>query len=88
MLQAAEQWQATDRHADITPEESTASAITRTVDIDGNDFWIWWALLKDGYRPRGVIIEYIGAFGRQDIVTRYAPDSQMAFARSDILSLM
>ena len=30
-----------------------------SIDVDGNDYWIWEAL--EGYRPRIVVIEYNGA---------------------------
>lgn len=44
-----------------------------SIDIDGNDYWVWKAI--ENYRPRAVIIEY-NAKLRQDVkwVMRYKPD--------------
>jgi hypothetical protein len=43
-----------------------------SVDIDGNDYWIWDAL--EVCRPRVVIIETHVEFGLQNIVVPYDPD--------------
>jgi hypothetical protein len=43
-----------------------------SIDVDGNDYWIWRAL--SAYRPRLVIIEYNGAFdARERRVMPYTP---------------
>jgi len=42
------------READVPPEPDLLS-----IDVDGNDYWIWSAL--DGWRPRIVIVEYNSA---------------------------
>jgi hypothetical protein len=44
-----------------------------SLDLDGNDYWIWEAL--DVVRPRVMIVEYESGFGPQRrIVQKYAPD--------------
>ena len=44
-----------------------------SIDIDGNDFWIWKAIT--GIRPRVVIMEYNGSFGKgKSITVKYDPD--------------
>lgn len=43
-----------------------------SIDIDGNDYWIWKAL--EIVRPRVVVIESQVAFAAHDIVTAYDPD--------------
>ena len=43
-----------------------------SIDVDGNDYWIWRALT--GYRPRLVIVEYNGAIDpRERRVMPYTP---------------
>ena len=43
-----------------------------SIDVDGNDYWIWRAL--DRFRPRVVVIEYNGALDvREPRVMPYAP---------------
>jgi len=42
-----------------------------SIDIDGNDYWIWEAI--DIVRPRVVVIEYNGSFGRRSITVPYDP---------------
>jgi hypothetical protein len=42
------------RRAGVAAEPDVLS-----IDVDGNDYWIWRAL--EGYRPRVVVIEYNGA---------------------------
>jgi len=43
-----------------------------SIDIDGNDYWVWKAL--DGYRPRVVVIEYNSSLGpRIEAKRRYDP---------------
>lgn len=42
-----------------------------SVDIDGNDFWIWKAI--DSIRPRIVVIEAKVEFGERNIVVPYGP---------------
>lgn len=43
-----------------------------SVDIDGNDFWVWKALTR--VQPRVVIIETHIEFGRRNIVVPYDPN--------------
>ncbi len=43
-----------------------------SIDIDGNDYWIWDAL--DVVQPKVVIIETHNEFGFEDIVVPYHPD--------------
>ena len=38
-----------------------------SIDIDGNDYWVWSALTD--VRPRVVVIEYNASFGREQAVT-------------------
>ncbi|UHA76009.1 hypothetical protein KIK04_11235 [Paenibacillus sp. 481] len=43
-----------------------------SIDIDGNDYWIWGALLE--YRPRVVVIEYNASFlPPKKMVVQYDP---------------
>ena len=43
-----------------------------SIDIDGNDYWIWKALDVDA---RMVVIEYNASFGTEESITiKYAPD--------------
>jgi hypothetical protein len=49
-----------------------------SIDIDGNDYWIWEAV--DGIRPRIVIVEYNSVFGLSPIAVPYAPDFQRSAA--------
>lgn len=45
-----------------------------SIDIDGNDYWVWAALER--YRPRSVVIEYQPAFGPvADWKMKYGPHS-------------
>jgi mRNA-degrading endonuclease RelE of RelBE toxin-antitoxin system len=43
-----------------------------SIDIDGNDYWVWDAL--DVVQPQVVIIETHNEFGFEDIVVPYDPD--------------
>jgi len=43
-----------------------------SIDIDGNDYWVWKAL--EVIQPRVVVIESQVAFGTEDIVMPYRPD--------------
>lgn len=43
-----------------------------SIDIDGNDYWIWDAI--DVVQPKVVIIETHNEFGLEDIVVPYDPD--------------
>ncbi len=43
-----------------------------SIDIDGNDYWIWEAV--QSVRPRIVIIEYNSVFGLQQIAVPYKED--------------
>jgi hypothetical protein len=43
-----------------------------SIDIDGNDYWIWQAL--DCINPRFVIVEAMPELGREDWVMPYEPD--------------
>uniref|UniRef100_E6Q516 Methyltransferase FkbM domain-containing protein n=1 Tax=mine drainage metagenome TaxID=410659 RepID=E6Q516_9ZZZZ len=37
-----------------------------SIDVDGNDYWIWESLLVAGYRPRIIVVEYNAAKGPRD----------------------
>lgn len=46
-----------------------------SIDIDGNDYWVWKAIQR--FRPRVVAIEYNATLGREArLVQPYAPDSR------------
>lgn len=56
-----------------------------SIDVDGNDFWLWKALVR--YRPRLTVIEYNASLGRSARVVRpYDParrwDEDTAFGAS------
>lgn len=57
-----------------------------SIDIDGNDYWIWKAITR--HRPRVVVVEYNASLGRSSqVVQPYAPDAvwdhaSMAFGAS------
>ncbi|WP_423929612.1 hypothetical protein [Candidatus Palauibacter sp.] len=42
-----------------------------SIDIDGNDYWLWEAL--DVVRPRVVVIEYNASFGLRSVTVPYDP---------------
>lgn len=47
-----------------------------SIDVDGNDYWIWNAL-SEKYRPRVVVIEYNAALGpNESRAIAYEPDFQ------------
>ena len=44
-----------------------------SIDIDGNDYWVWRAL--QGYKPRVVVVEYNATFSPEvQWVVKYRPD--------------
>jgi hypothetical protein len=43
-----------------------------SIDLDGNDFWIWNAIKK--YSPRVVIIEFNGTIGNESKTIKYNPE--------------
>jgi hypothetical protein len=43
-----------------------------SLDIDGNDYWIWEAI--DSIEPRVVILEYQKAWGTESVTQRYDPN--------------
>jgi hypothetical protein len=44
-----------------------------SIDIDGNDLWVWEAV--EGVRPRIVVVEYNGTFGpERSVSVPYDPD--------------
>ena len=42
-----------------------------SIDIDGNDYWVWKAI--DGVNPRVVVLEYNSSFGLHSITQKYMP---------------
>jgi hypothetical protein len=42
-----------------------------SLDIDGNDYWIWDAM--QGFRPRVVVVEFNGYFGLRSVTIPYDP---------------
>ncbi len=51
-----------------------------SLDVDGNDYWIWKAI--EQVRPRVVIVEYNGSIGPDKAVTiPYDPKFQLDFSR-------
>jgi hypothetical protein len=72
----------TIRHAFVTRDNALAlldqtgadrEADLFSLDIDGNDYWIWEAL--EEFRPRVVVVEYNGYLGLERAVTiPYRPD--------------
>jgi hypothetical protein len=52
-----------------------------SIDIDGNDYWVWKAISEETISPRIVIVEYNSLFGRERAVTiPYTPDFQRSKA--------
>lgn len=49
-----------------------------SIDIDGNEYWLWEAI--ETLRPRIVIVEYNGLFGLQPLVVPYQEDFQRTAA--------
>jgi hypothetical protein len=47
-----------------------------SIDIDGNDYWIWKAI--EIIQPRIIVIEAKVEFGYQDIIVPYSPDNHHA----------
>ena len=45
-----------------------------SIDIDGNDFWVWRAL--NAVNPRVVILEYNAAFEHRPLTIKYDPEHQ------------
>ena len=70
----AKAWITAESVNDLIREQGFAGDIDLlSLDIDGNDYWIWKAL--DCVRPRVVILEYENAWGPDRSVTqRYQPD--------------
>merc|ERR1712061_299778 len=56
-----------------------------SIDVDGNDFWLWRAL-DSRYRPRIVIIEYISWHLDQARLSRYV-SSGLTFASSNSMNV-
>ncbi len=54
-----------------------------SIDIDGNEYWIWEAIVT--LRPRIVIVEFNGLFGLQPLVVPYKEDFQRAAAHHSTL---
>jgi hypothetical protein len=45
-----------------------------SIDIDGNDYWVWEAIT--GVKPRVVVVEYNAVFGLEPLTIPYAPAFQ------------
>jgi len=55
------------KHANVDPEADLFS-----LDIDGNDYWIWDAM--EDFRPRMAVVEFNGYFGERSVTIPYDPD--------------
>jgi hypothetical protein len=55
----------------VTAAGFTGEVDLLSIDIDGNDYWVWQAL--DSISPRFVIAEAHPEFGREDFVMPYDP---------------
>jgi hypothetical protein len=55
-----------------------------SIDIDGNDYWVWKAI--EAVKPAIVVVEYNSVFGRRHAITiPYAPDFNRTEAHSSNL---
>ena len=43
-----------------------------SIDIDGNDYWVWKAI--SGVNPRVVVLEYNSSFGLRSVTQKYQPE--------------
>jgi hypothetical protein len=74
-LQAQQAWITTDNINSLIAQSGFAEdAGLLSIDIDGNDYWIWEAIHV--VKPRIVVIEYNGLFGLEPISVPYAEDFQ------------
>ena len=71
-LQAKCEWITKDNIDALLQDSGFASDVgLLSIDIDGNDYWIWKAI--QSLRPRIVIVEYNSLFGLSPISVPYAP---------------
>jgi hypothetical protein len=72
-----ETWLTAENVDDVIANSGFAGPIDLlSLDIDGNDYWIWKAL--DAVRPRVVVVEFNGSCGPERSVTMsYQPDFRL-----------
>ncbi|MSR87960.1 MAG: hypothetical protein EXS69_02235 [Candidatus Zambryskibacteria bacterium] len=47
-----------------------------SIDIDGNDYWVWKAI--NAVSPRIVVLEYNSSFGQRSVTQKYMPDHRFS----------
>lgn len=47
-----------------------------SIDIDGNDYWVWKAI--NAVSPRVVVLEYNSSFGLRSVTQKYMPDHRFS----------
>lgn len=78
----AQAWITAENVNDLVRQHGFAGEIDLlSIDVDGNDYWLWKAL--DCVQPRVVVVEYNAFFGPHRAVTvPYDPAFQMDFSRT------
>jgi hypothetical protein len=67
-IQFKDAWITRDNINDLIAESNLAGEIDLlSIDVDGNDYWIWRVI--DGIRPRVTVVEYNATFGPERSVT-------------------
>ena len=56
----------------ITKNEMKGEIDLLSIDIDGNDYWVWEKI--DAVKPRVLVIEYNSTLGLKPIAVSYTPD--------------
>jgi len=80
--QLAQAWVTRENVNDLVRQHGFTGAIDLlSIDLDGNDYWIWQAL--DAIQPRVVVVEYNGVIGPDRAVTiPYDPQFRLDFSRT------